>query len=101
MGYLEFLVHFYIINTARLVKLSDLDFDPLIYHPILSYFSIKGFVINTKGKGGHLYHEGNRSHKKTVSTLEFVSHVIRKESAFLTITWCFISLKRKRIRKYI
>ena len=33
MGYLEFLVNFYIINTAWLVKFSDLDFDPLIYHP--------------------------------------------------------------------
>jgi hypothetical protein len=33
MGYLEFLVHFYIMNTAFLVKLSDFNFDPLIYHP--------------------------------------------------------------------
>ena len=33
MGYFEFLVHFYIINAAWLVKLSDINFDPLIYHP--------------------------------------------------------------------
>ena len=64
MGFLEFLVHFYMINTARLEKLSDFDFEPLIYHPILSYFSITGFVINTKVYGGHLYHEGNHSHNK-------------------------------------
>ena len=36
IGYLEFLVHFYIINTAWLLKMSYFDFDPPIYHPTIS-----------------------------------------------------------------
>ena len=35
MGCLQFLAHFYIINTACLVKLSNFDVNPLIYHPNL------------------------------------------------------------------
>ena len=36
MGCLEFLVYFYLINTARGVKFSDLNFDPLIPYPSYS-----------------------------------------------------------------
>ena len=35
MGYLEFLVHFYLKNHARVVKFSYLNFTPLNLYPII------------------------------------------------------------------
>ena len=41
MGYLEFLVHFYPINTARVVFSSDLNMDPLNLYPNNNNESVK------------------------------------------------------------
>ena len=40
MGYLELLVHFYLKNHARVVKLSHLNFAPLNLYPTISYIII-------------------------------------------------------------
>ena len=57
MGYLEFLVYFYIINTAWLIKMSDFDLDPLIHHPTGMIFFLS-IHEEASDRGGYIALQG-------------------------------------------